>query len=193
MGLVGDLQEARILWKKASWPFRCGLIITTFLATGSLAGLSDVVFQWKGFILDAIHFYHTWVTDPIIVYAKLIGLIWDRLIVDYVIMFGLLLSGFVRVLILLLKTKGSLRNRVWVSIYIVMLITLIIFCSALPFEEMGHFMRVFPLVILTGFLVPFLLQFPPKIKAIFYTPFILAISFVLILGAINAGLSRPLP
>ncbi len=65
MSLISDLKEAKSLWTKSSCTFRIGLVFSTFMATGSIASLSDVVFKWKGFILEGILFYRSWVSTPL--------------------------------------------------------------------------------------------------------------------------------
>ena len=57
MSLLGDFKEIK-LWKKASPLERVIIIVSTFLATGSIAGLSETFIKWQGFILDALIVYN---------------------------------------------------------------------------------------------------------------------------------------
>jgi len=65
MGLKGDLQEVTSVWKRSSWRVKAYLTLSLFLASGSIASLSETVFRWKGFISDALSFYRTHISDQI--------------------------------------------------------------------------------------------------------------------------------
>lgn len=65
MGLKGDLDEVVIVWNKSPWRVKAYLAISAFLASGSIASLSDTVFRWKGFISDALLFYQTYISDQL--------------------------------------------------------------------------------------------------------------------------------
>jgi hypothetical protein len=66
MGLKGDLQEVATVWEKSSWRVKTYLLLSAFLASGSIASLSDTVFRWRGFIRDALFFYQTYVSDQLL-------------------------------------------------------------------------------------------------------------------------------
>ena len=50
MGLIGDFKELKQEWKDSSVLKKVLVILVLFLTTGSVTSLSDVVFQWRGFI-----------------------------------------------------------------------------------------------------------------------------------------------
>ena len=52
MSLKDDINEAKELWVDSSLTFKIVIVISTFLATSSIANMADVVFEWEGFILD---------------------------------------------------------------------------------------------------------------------------------------------
>lgn len=66
MGLKGDLQEVATVWEKSSWRVKAYLLLSAFLASGSIASLSDTVFRWKGFFRDALSFYQAYVSDQLL-------------------------------------------------------------------------------------------------------------------------------
>ncbi len=66
MGLKGDLHEVATVWKRSSWRIKTGLVFSLFLASGSIASLSDTVFRWKGFVRDALSFYQAYVSDQLL-------------------------------------------------------------------------------------------------------------------------------
>jgi len=65
MGLKGDLQEAADLWDRSPWRVRAFLALSVFLASGSIASLSDTVFRWKGFVADAVMLYETYISGQL--------------------------------------------------------------------------------------------------------------------------------
>jgi hypothetical protein len=71
MGLKGDLQEITSAWGKASWRLKAFFIFSIFLASNSVATLSDTIFRWKGFVKDAVSFYQEYVAGPLVSLAKL--------------------------------------------------------------------------------------------------------------------------
>lgn len=66
MGLKGDLQEVASVWEKSSWRVKAYLLLSAFLASGSIASLSDTVFRWKGFLRDALLFYQAYISDQLL-------------------------------------------------------------------------------------------------------------------------------
>jgi len=65
MGLKGDWIEVAEIWSKSSWRIRILLGVSVFLASNSIATLSDTVFRWKGFIKEGLYFYHQYFTTPL--------------------------------------------------------------------------------------------------------------------------------
>lgn len=63
MGLKGDFDEVAKFWRQSSWQIKAYLGLSAFLASGSIASLSETVFRWKGFISDAVLFYQTYIAD----------------------------------------------------------------------------------------------------------------------------------
>jgi hypothetical protein len=66
MGLKGDLHEVATVWNQSSWRVKIYLALSAFLASGSIASLSDTVFRWKGFVSDALSFYQTHISDQLL-------------------------------------------------------------------------------------------------------------------------------
>ncbi len=64
MGLKADLDEVTQYWDRSPWRVKVFRFVSLFLATSSLASLSEVVFKWKGFILDALVFYRSNFSQP---------------------------------------------------------------------------------------------------------------------------------
>jgi hypothetical protein len=66
MGLKGDFSEVEAIWSRSPWRVKAFLGISLFLASGSIASLSDTVFRWKGFVLDAVTFYRTYISGQLL-------------------------------------------------------------------------------------------------------------------------------
>lgn len=65
MGLKADFDEVVEAWPKYSWMLRLWLILSAFVASGAIASLSETVFKWKGFVLDAVAFYRSFLSEPL--------------------------------------------------------------------------------------------------------------------------------
>jgi hypothetical protein len=65
MGLPGELDEIKKAWKNAPPIVKPWLILSAFLSFASIASLSQTVFEWKGFLLNAVLFYRESVSQPL--------------------------------------------------------------------------------------------------------------------------------
>ena len=63
-GLRGDIEGVTSVWRSSPWRYRVLLVLSLVLASGSIASLSETVAKWKGFILDGVTFYRTYVSKP---------------------------------------------------------------------------------------------------------------------------------
>jgi hypothetical protein len=94
MSLLGEIEEAKKIWQQSGWPIRALIVLSMFLMVNSVASLSDVVFEWKGFILDGLEFYRRWVTEPIRSVTEAVGLTYgeneiDRIMVASITFFSM--------------------------------------------------------------------------------------------------------
>ncbi len=64
MGLFGtfnkDVNEARELWAKISLLMKLIIVASIFLT------LADVVFEWRGFVLQATELYRGWLVESLV-------------------------------------------------------------------------------------------------------------------------------
>lgn len=65
MGLPGELDEIKKAWKDAPPILKLWLILSAFLSFASIASISQTVFEWKGFLLNAVLFYREHVSEPL--------------------------------------------------------------------------------------------------------------------------------
>ena len=65
MGLKGDFEEISTLWTSAPWRVRLYLVLSGFLATTSIAALSETIVKWKGFFKTGLIFYRENLSTPL--------------------------------------------------------------------------------------------------------------------------------
>lgn len=65
MGLKADFEEVASSWTAAPWRVKLWLTLSLFLASNAIASLSETIFKWKGFILDAIDLYRSHISLPL--------------------------------------------------------------------------------------------------------------------------------
>jgi len=187
MDLVNDLKAVKKLWSEAPWSHRVLIGLAALLTISPLASLADVIFTWKGLFFDAIEFYKRWVTTPIREYAGQFGLVWHSNYIDLFILGALYTAGMIRAYS---QTGGKLRSIFYTIFFIG--------AWAIPAVEVSGVSSAPEPWQWVG-MICLLLSFPvvgrwhPKTKAAYYAPILLALAAVLVAGAINAGLSRPLP
>lgn len=186
MGLKQDIEETRELWKESSLLFKVVILLSTFLTISTITSLADVIFGWKGFILDAVIFYRTWITALIGKLLGYFGIYYTRSAIDYLTLVGLLNVSAARWAWL----EKSMALELWAkvgltSIYVVGSLFSAYRLAGISTEISGW---SFLVVLLFFLLTPVVLKY--KELVLWYGPLLAAIMFASILGAINAGLIR---
>ncbi len=182
MGLYGDLEETKRVWKNASWQTRLIVLVFLFLTVSSITNVADVVFKWKGFILDGVVFYQMWIRDPIATALSFIKI--PPNIVDLLIPCSMALSMSIKV------DKGS-EERSWGHTFLLMPLMFIVGFILVYISE-SYFPEQKPFLILVSFIVVLGLVYkfnPTERKSYFYI-FGGVLLFILLLAAINTGLTR---
>lgn len=99
MGLKGDFDEITRVWRATPLSGRLLLALSLFLASGSIASLSETVAKWKGFLLDGVIFYREWISNPITDAIKAISPInLPTGTGDAIVLLGLIVGANARVL-----------------------------------------------------------------------------------------------
>lgn len=185
MALIDDIQSARNLWKNGTILTRVFIVVSTFLATGAIASLSDVVFAWKGFILDGVNFYRNFIVQPLLQLAEIFSLEISSMEVNFLILTGIFMSAIYR--------------KVWVTSEIGMRVTsgtvmLIGFCflAYLVGSSDGLQENISVLYVYLGIclIYPVLRGFSKHERIAYYLPIATAITLNFIVAAINSGLTR---
>ena len=197
MSLIGDLKEAKELWGKSSWTFRIGILLSAFVATGSIASLSELAFRWKGFILDGIAFYQDWVRGLLISLASFFSILVKPHEADIFFLVTLCFGLFVRSFIGLKDYTAAVffTSSFFLVVY-VLLSSNIFYLDILILITVVLF-YIWPIFQLRKYSELVELEDPEKVKKaridyLFfnYAPLILSTIAVFILAAINEGLIR---
>jgi hypothetical protein len=97
MGLKGDFDESVRAWQDASPLVRIWLILSVFLASGSIASLSETLVKWRGFLVDALNIYKNYVSEPLYsLVSSRISLDVPRSAIDVIVMYLLLATPHLR-------------------------------------------------------------------------------------------------
>lgn len=192
MGLKSDLEEAKKMWVNSSLLMKLFIITSLFITTSSMASLSDAIFKWKGLILDGIDFYHNYVADPAIQLLALIGLQYSPLDVNVFILVSLYAGSYFRT-VGLSELWGYFKAQP-LSQGFVYLCFLSSYITAGVREE--HLSTYLVLAVYSTALIFSLVYLCMHRKSSnelflrFISVPLLSLFIVLILGAINSGLSR---
>lgn len=101
MGLKADIDEVVDHWTHAPWRVKVFLAVALFISSSSLASLSESVFRWKGFLLEALAFYRVYVSDPASRFiTDLVGRSLPSNYIDGAVLLGLFHGALIRALLL---------------------------------------------------------------------------------------------
>lgn len=167
------------------------LALSVFLASGSIASISETVAKWKSFFLDSVNFYRQYVSLPIHDFLTVqLGFEVTRTISDCLVLLGILVSVNMRVVVSRQATRSSIGTALGgaVGAFLVM-IAIIINGSSYSRSEIlfiTTIMLISSIVVSTGLYMRIS-------RAIFLSwLFYLASPFVIvgIAAAVNVGLSK---
>lgn len=183
MGLIAEIEEIKKHWRDGSTTTKVLICFSTFMTFSSLASLSDTIVKWKGFILDGINFYRTWVSLPLINIIQSFGLNFNQSSLDFMVILFLQFFAIARVNYCRDGKKGF-----WVT---VLFSSLFYFSFTIIF--LYFFGRIYSYHLLPVFFVLVLYPqgsgYSKKDKIAYYTPVVLSVTAILFLSAINKGLS----
>ena len=78
MDISKEIEEFRKAFKEGGLLTRLFLLLGFLLSISSLTSLSSVIFEWKGFILEGIHFYQQYFVETVASLAIPIGLSYSQ-------------------------------------------------------------------------------------------------------------------
>ena len=197
MGLSDDINEAKKLWNGASLPMKGVIVLTLFLTTSSVTSLADRVFEWKGFILDGVEAYRELIAGNIITVLDRFGLQISVESVDVAIISGLLVAATIRMCFgktsgtgpvpRLLSSMGERRANL---AFVVFLVFGVLGAGIVGTVGPRFFGFVGGGVFLILYIALFAIMLDRSVFLNFAYPLLIATAFVLVLGAINVGLTR---
>ncbi|MEM6720328.1 MAG: hypothetical protein AAF611_13465 [Bacteroidota bacterium] len=207
MGLLGDIDEVKKVWKNSSRSFKGFIIIASFFTFSPIASLADILFQYKGFILDAILFYRTYITEPLRKLLNEFNLVFPKYVIDTVILTLIVSASSVRLILYRAKRANKHKNtfrKILFTGFVAIGIPLFFVSSILiPFHYNLHNVKeeyitpAFKTIIFLTLICFYtymawdlLKKASVREKLVFLVPIIFSIAAVLILGAINNFLSR---
>lgn len=190
MGLKADFEEVANVWHKAPWRVKIFLTLSFLLSTSSIASLSETVFKWKGFVLDALTFYRSHIAHPFTAWVQqFLGHPLSSEAIDIIVIFTMFFAGMARVVIF--RPRSKLSKLVDITIFLVSYISMLyLFMNPAKSSEVSPASSTSVWVFYLAFLLWFYLFLKGAER-------ILAISYMLgpvltvaVLGAVSSGLSR---
>ena len=199
MILINEIKEAKTVWKNASLLLRAYIVLSVFLVSGSIASLADIVFAWKGFILDGIELYNSIINIPFINLLNLFDIKITKINANSMIMFLILFGALIRGV--LAGASKDKTKRIILLLGFVITLEAYALITAATNTDISHFnalnnptletilYNMFALIIVAIYAVSEVTRDAVE-RVHTYIPLLIAISTTLILGAINSGLSR---
>lgn len=189
MWLKDDLEQLKQNWKQSPWWVRLWMAVSLFLAVSSFASLAETFANWKGFFLDAIEFYRSWISGPLRDFAAAHGLRYTSQRADFLVLSAIIFSINIRAFALDLDwSKRGDKLFFWSMASILVGV----FCwggyiSANTSHPVSA--RVIVMFILGSFVLPVLLARQVKFARLILIQAAVLFVAVGILGAISSGLS----
>jgi hypothetical protein len=111
MWLKDDLEQFKQNWKQSPWWVRLWMVVSLFLAVSSFASLAETFANWKGFFLDAIEFYRSWISGPLRDFAAAYGLRYTSQRADYLVLYAIVMSTCIRALAIDMDWSNRVEKR----------------------------------------------------------------------------------
>lgn len=210
--------EIKKYWKESPFWAKVVWVISAFFASSSIASLSDLVFSWKGFILDGIDFYRAMITPIKDYFSYSLNIHITREQADLIVFVGIFVSAYRKfVTSRWIASKPNIKiTSLFIAINILLWFLTMMFISASILGKL-HFtidilvalyllyMLQYPLTVLVFDRIPSDSKFHETIGAlmlkaytknktrffiIYYSPIITAIVLLFIAAAVNSGLTR---
>jgi hypothetical protein len=186
LGLKADFDEVLSIWRSAPWRVRLWLALSLFLASGSIASLSEAVAKWKGFILTGVDFYRFIFVSPMIsVISKYLSYRISTELADALILGSLFLSANLR---LAFHNAGSTKGK---AEAIGGTIMLVLIATAIAIWSSGPNTAKYLLALVMSFLVFSSLRFNNiggATRLLWFTYILSPLLLVGLAASINAGL-----
>jgi len=183
-----ELDELKEDWKKYSLLTKIISSILFFISLSSITSLSDKIFKWKGFISDGMLFYRDYVKYPINESLRYFGFNVNRDSIDLLIIISTICGAHIRYFKYLEVSevwKDSSQTIKMFGVIWIGSVWVLLNPKYNQFIYFGVFILSFLLVYTT-----IIERKAPKNLLVLYLPIILCLLVILLLGAINSGLSK---
>jgi hypothetical protein len=185
VALIDDFKSAKFFWKDATLFTRVCIVLSTFITSGSIASLSDVVFAWRGFILDGINVYKAWVILPMQQLANHFGLSIDNFESHFLIFTALFMAAIYRKI----WVTSEAGMRIVSGSSMLLTLGLLAYLTGNSNESQKNDIVIYIYLVIC-LIYPFFRKFSTLEKVAYYLPIGLGVAVTLIAGAVNSGLIR---
>ncbi len=190
MGLKADIAEVTDSWRSSSPLIKAWLVLSFFLAISSIASISEAIVKWRGFFADSVSTYRIVIRDPLVAVLVSIGFPQIPALVDASVVYILLLGAGIR----WASSKHARdsdprtqqRDALFLGVAMFGGISAGISYAKGIFSPYDYAIYCF---------CPLLLPALARVRGIsyYYLCILLPLATVGLLGAINSGLTKPLP
>lgn len=97
MDIRRDIADTKRAWKKAPRLVKLYILLSLFLSVSAIASFADVVFAWKSFLLDGLEFYRHWIVHSVQLLGSLFRLTWTEFEVGTLFIVNMWLAALNRV------------------------------------------------------------------------------------------------
>ncbi len=189
MWLKDDLEQLKQNWKQSPWWVRLWMVVSLFLAASSFASLAETFANWKGFFLDAIEFYRSWISGPLRDFAAAFGLRYTSQRADYLVLLAIFISIYIRAFALDTDWKNKIEKQIFCFAFLV-LFGVFFWAGYISANTSYPVPALVFMILLMGYFIPPVLL----VRRLKFARLILIQAGVLfvavgILGAISTGLS----
>lgn len=109
MGLQGDLEELKQAWPNLPLTFKVFLLVSFILSCFSITSLADSVYEFKGFIREAVTFYQETISPVFTNILSYLGLAVSQAKLDVILFITLVSTSIIR-------ADFLYRNRIEVTL-----------------------------------------------------------------------------
>jgi hypothetical protein len=189
MGIKSDFEEFRDLWNRGNFWLRGLAIVFLFIQVGSLASLSDTIFEFRGFIRDGIQLYEEWIRDPLkMLLSSLFGVRITSLHLNFIVWWGIVCGAQVRSYLTLPEKARAVGGAV--GAVIAFIITQVLAFNILAGIHPSLSPTGVKVIVVTLIICTWYVSTSFKSKSVFYVSVLSPILIVGILAAISSGVSR---
>lgn len=202
MGVKEDVEGAAKLWKNSSWLTKLFVAVSILTSTSSIASLSESVFKWKGFILDGLTYYQKAIVPPILELLNFTSWSYSDNEVHILVITSLVTGGSIRSIHFIESNSASKDIHFIIVQYIALflgfsLLLYILGTDSNPFQFNQVLLTTLILMVLPLIYIATVKSARNpnvyRLLAAVYSVPLMSCALVVVLAAINVGLTKPTP